>query len=716
VKASGLVSINLKAQTTVNPSTFVTLSLPITTGLLGGVDRITFGTYQSPNFLNAKQYIPNIPTAAALTLPSANNTIQFHAYIPSSPMPPGGYPVMIFGHGFESNAFVTPTLIASTFAKAGFAILAINVVGHGYGPQSVIQMVQQGNVVEEFPGSGRGIDLNGDGAITDYEGCFLSWPYPAGVSDCMRQTTVDLMQLVSLVRSGVAIEPSGDLKLDGSKIYYAGGSLGGMYGTMLHALDSRVRAAVLNVGGGSVVDISRWAPTYRSFAQQWVGGHVPSLLNSGSDYNENYVLRNQPPKVNTVAGAIDIQNLLGGLEWLQASGDPLSFAPHLSVMPLANVPAKPALFLYDLGDQSVPNPQHSALIRAAGMFNSSTLYRADLAGPVAALVCCELPADSHGFLADNSNPATAIIAKAAQQEATGFLASDGETIPDANAALKQLLPFPSNATLFETPGRDLETFNFGTLGISVQQDLKLDQTPTIANVASATGIRASVQPIIEAGSWATIYGSYLANSTADWTGLIKNGQLPTSLDGVSVTMGGKPAFVYFVSPGQINVQAPGAATGDVSVVVTNNGVNTAPVKVRFEDYAPAFFQWGASQYAVTTRYPDNAHVANPSIGKGFVAAKSGDVLILWATGFGPTSPVQQPGVLASGTHNVSQPVTVTVGDVSVSVLGAALSPGLVGLYQIAIRLPDSLPAGDVLLKATVGGFNTPDNVYLFVAP
>jgi hypothetical protein len=54
------------------------------------VDRIVFGTYQSPNFLNAQQYIPNTPTATALTLPSANSTVQFHAYIPSSPMPPGG--------------------------------------------------------------------------------------------------------------------------------------------------------------------------------------------------------------------------------------------------------------------------------------------------------------------------------------------------------------------------------------------------------------------------------------------------------------------------------------------------------------------------------------------------------------------------------------------------------------------------------------------------
>ena len=211
-----------------------------------------------------------------------------------------------------------------------------------------------------------------------------------------------------------------------------------------------------------------------------------------------------------------------------------------------------------------------------------------------------------------------------------------------------------------------------------------------------------------------IYGSNLASSTADWTGLINHGQLPTSLAGVSVTIGHMPAYVYFVSPGQINVQAPDTALGHVQVVVTNNGVSSAPVTAHVQNYAPAFFQWGANKYAVTTRYPDNALVANPSIGKGYVAAKPGDILILWATGFGPVAPVQMPGVLTSGDHNVSQTVMVTVDGVPVGVIGAALSPALAGVYQIAIHLPRSVPTGDVLLKAMVGGFNTPDNVYLFI--
>jgi uncharacterized protein (TIGR03437 family) len=471
----------------------------------------------------------------------------------------------------------------------------------------------------------------------------------------------------------------------------------------------------MSVGGGSLWDISRWAPSYHSFTQMIVGGRSPSLLNSGSDYNENYVLRNQPPDVNTVAGAIDIQNMFGELNWLGTAGDALSYAPHLSQTTLPGVQSKPVLFSYDVGDQSLPNPQESALIRAAGKFSTSTLFRSDLAGPVEELVCCVMPADSHGFLSDNSNPAARMVARAAQQEFAGFLASNGTTIPDPNAILKQMLPFSTSAVLFDTPGLDLETLNFGTLGISIQENLTLDNTPTIAAVTAATGIANSVQPSIQAGCWVAIYGSNLATGIADWSMLIdRSGKLPTTVGGVSATIAGKPAFINYVSPGQINLIAPDIPPGDVPVVVTTNGHSTEPVKVHAGTAAPAFFQWGASQYALVTRYPDNARVANPSLGAGFVAAKPGDILTLWGTGFGPTDPAQDPSVLTVGTHNVSQKLTVTVGGTPARIVGAALSPGLAGVYQINIQLPASLPSGDLVVKAAVAGFHTPDNVYLFI--
>jgi len=57
-----------------------------------------------------------------------------------------------------------------------------------------------------------------------------------------------------------------------------------------------------------------------------------------------------------------------------------------------------------------------------------------------------------------------------------------------------------------------------------------------------------------------------------------------------------------------------------------------------------------------------------------------------------------------------------VGGINVPVLGAALSSGLVGVYQIAIQIPTGIPAGDAMLKATIGGFESPDNVYIHIAP
>jgi uncharacterized protein (TIGR03437 family) len=238
--------------------------------------------------------------------------------------------------------------------------------------------------------------------------------------------------------------------------------------------------------------------------------------------------------------------------------------------------------------------------------------------------------------------------------------------------------------------------------------------PVISSVVNG----ASFQTGIEAGSWVTIQGANLANTNPGrtWRGdEIVGGKLPTALDGVSVTINGKPASVYYISPAQINVQAPtDAVTGAVSVVVTNNGWLSAPATAQLETFAPAFFLYGGTSYAIVTRYPDNALVANPAALPGTVAAAGGDVLILWATGFGPTNPTTAAGAVVSGAPPVATLPAVTVGETPVTVIGAALSPGSAGLYQIAIQLPASLPSGNAAIHASVGGFTSPAGVNLFV--
>ena len=111
--------------------------------------------------------------------------------------------------------------------------------------------------------------------------------------------------------------------------------------------------------------------------------------------------------------------------------------------------------------------------------------------------------------------------------------------------------------------------------------------PAIAKTAGVVN-GASFQAGICAGSWVTIQGTKLANSSRTWrTSEIVNGKLPTQLDGVNVQINGKPAYVEYISPTQINVQAPSdTALGPVNVQVTNNSVTGDPVTAQLQAASP----------------------------------------------------------------------------------------------------------------------------------
>src|SRR5436305_9565703 len=118
-----------------------------------------------------------------------------------------------------------------------------------------------------------------------------------------------------------------------------------------------------------------------------------------------------------------------------------------------------------------------------------------------------------------------------------------------------------------------QTGSLGSMfGSTLASGLALaDTVPLSVPSIDADGVvsGASFQPGIVPGSWLTIKGSNLSPVASDtWDKAIVNGNLPTSLDGVSVSVAGKPAYVYFISPGQINVQAPDVGAGPVPVTVT----------------------------------------------------------------------------------------------------------------------------------------------------
>jgi hypothetical protein len=284
----------------------------------------------------------------------------------------------------------------------------------------------------------RGLDQNGDGVFTVDEGRLATAPHRLiGVTDGLRQTVVDLMQLVRVMHVGVDVDGDGIPDLDPTRISYYGHSLGGIYGTVFLAVEPAVRVGVLNAAGAPGSQVLRLSPVGRaSLLRPFFANRVPSLLNigGGTDFDENLPLRNQPPVINTVPGADALQQLIDRQEWYRAQVDAMAYAPYLRQAPLPDVPTKATLFQVAKGDEQVPNPTTTALLRAGELADVATYYRNDLAVAADPLV----PTTPHDFLSwippALVEPTANVIALAAQEQIATFLASDGQTVINPNPA------------------------------------------------------------------------------------------------------------------------------------------------------------------------------------------------------------------------------------------------------------------------------------------
>ena len=213
----------------------------------------------------------------------------------------------------------------------------------------------------------------------------------------------------------------------------------------------------------------------------------------------------------------------------------------------------------------------------------------------------------------------------------------------------------------------------------------------------------SFTPGIAPNTFITIYGTNLSATSNSWT--VTDGILPTSVDGVSVSIGGLPAYVNYVSPTQINVLTPANLTDQFPVVTVTNSVGTSVgATVLSSEYMPAFFIWPENQVVAT--HADFTFAAKNGTFSGLttVPAKPGETIILYGTGFGPTSPATPLGTVVPSDkiYYTVAAATVEVNLVSATVYATALAPGFAGLYQLAFQVPPSLPDGTYQLFATVG--------------
>jgi uncharacterized protein (TIGR03437 family) len=231
---------------------------------------------------------------------------------------------------------------------------------------------------------------------------------------------------------------------------------------------------------------------------------------------------------------------------------------------------------------------------------------------------------------------------------------------------------------------------------------------------SAGGISnaAVAKTTLARGGLATIYGSNFTTGGNTYQG--QTLPLPLNLGGVFVTVGGISAPLYYINSTQINYQVPFnvPAGNTASVVVTVNGVSSAPATVAMADYALGIFSYfrTATVYdPIIVHYKDNSFVtpSNPAV--------PGETLLIYATGIGKLSnpPLSGAGAPSGPLAQAVDTPTITVGGAGAQVLFAGLTPGSVGLAQFDVTLPANLPSGSLPLIVNFPGDVSP-TVYLYV--
>lgn len=453
---AGLQGVQFNRQTGTAPAfTPSFLPTPALNIVPGAVAQLAYGKFSSPSYLTAGQFIPATPTLSGSPRAQGSNDIIFQLFVPAGIKPAGGWPVAIFGHGFTDSMYGAPWTVGSVFASQGIATLAINVVGHGGGALGSLNVLRTVGAPVSVPAGGRGFDQDGNGTIDSTEGVNAAAPRTIISSrDSLRQTVIDLMQLVREVEVGMDIDGDGTPDLNAQRIYYAGQSFGGIYGTKLLGIEPNIKAGVPNVPGGSIAEVARLG-AFRFLTAAALATRQPQLLNLpptpgvpvpfNLNFNENMPLRDLPPVVNNVPGATAIAQFLDRSEWVQQSGNPVSYAPLIRKSPLPGSAAKPVIVQFAKGDVTVPNPSTSAILRAGALQDRATFFRNDLAFVASPGV----PKNPHTFLTNIGIPASAPYAIAAQQQIAAFFASNGAlTIdPDGPGAFFEtpvVLPLPES--------------------------------------------------------------------------------------------------------------------------------------------------------------------------------------------------------------------------------------------------------------------------------
>jgi uncharacterized protein (TIGR03437 family) len=429
---------------------------------------------------------------------------------------------------------------------------------------------------------------------------------------------------------------------------------------------------------------------------QWVDQSVPIsstgtgplAISAASVSNPVFTLLNKPPAFPLPAGSVWI---------LKARYTPSGAGSQSGILTIASNDVSQPQLAIALNAQAFPSPVPNIRADAALNFGNAAVGS---------------PLD---LTFNISNAGSAPLAVSSVSSSTAAFTVTAPALPFVVAPLSD-----QAVTVHFQPGA-AGVVN-GTLTIQSNDPVHPNVTVAVSgNGVAAAGLpnisaggvvnAASFAPKLAPGALATIFGTNLASGTAQASSL----PLPTSLGGSQVTVGGIAAPLLYVSPAQINFQVPFEAprSGSGPVVVSNNGTPSAAQMASMAEYAPGIFTYAPD---ATTIAPVIVHSSNNALVTPANPAAANEVLIIYSTGVGHFDhpPATGSPALSSPLANAAVMPTVTVGGVPAQVQFAGLTPGFVGLVQINVQLPASLPPGASLPLVVAFGSASSPMVHLSV--
>jgi len=247
--------------------------------------------------------------------------------------------------------------------------------------------------------------------------------------------------------------------------------------------------------------------------------------------------------------------------------------------------------------------------------------------------------------------------------------------------------------------------------------------PSISGTAISAGAFGAFDAVAS-GTWMEIYGENLAADSRPWGGGDFNGvNAPTSLDGTSVAIGGQPAFVAYISPGQVNALVPGGlGLGPQPVTVTSANGTSVPIMVSVNPtepglLAPASFNVSGNQYVVALFSDGQTFVMPPNSVPGVTSrqANPGETIVLYGIGFGGVTPNTPPGQIAEQADALATSFQIQFAATPAQSTYSGLAPSFVGLYQLNVVVPNVAGNDLTPLTFTLGTTSSTQTLFTAVA-